>query len=94
MLKASFSGSGLTGGGERSRGGAAWLTLCPLRPLPRSAPPSALLPVDSEFLPDVPSTVPAWRTGSGHILVQPLIDGQAPGYFILDTGEPLPGGRC
>lgn len=38
----------------------------------------------------MPSTVPAWRTGSGHILVQPLIDGQAPGYFILDTGAPLP----
>jgi hypothetical protein len=50
-------------------------------------PPSPLLPADASFLPGVPSSVPAWRTPSGHLLVRPSINGRSPsGYFLLDTG--------
>jgi len=32
----------------------------------------------------------AWWTRSGHVVVQPLINGRAVGYMILDTGTPPP----
>ncbi len=32
----------------------------------------------------------AWWTRSGHVVVQPLINGRAVGYMILDTGAPGP----
>lgn len=51
-----------------------------------SIPFTPLLPEDTSFLPGLPSTVKAWHTRSGHVLVQPRINGAEAGYMILDTG--------
>ena len=36
----------------------------------------------------VGGSLQAWKTGSGHILVQPCINGRLSGFMILDTGAP------
>jgi len=48
----------------------------------------ALLPLDSQFLENVPSAVPVWHTRSGHMLAFATLNGDATnsGYFIVDTG--------
>lgn len=51
-----------------------------------SMPPTPLLPPGTRFLPGERSSVPAWYTPSGHILVRPTVNGREAGYFIFDTG--------
>ena len=48
----------------------------------------SFLPADSTFLPNVPSSVPAFRSRSGHVIVRALINDNFDHYhyFILDTG--------
>lgn len=41
---------------------------------------------DTRFDADLPSTIEVQRVRSGHLLVQPSIDGAEPAWFILDTG--------
>jgi hypothetical protein len=53
-----------------------------------TAPNIPLLPPDAAFLPGIPSATKAWFTKSGHIIVQPKINGvDGVGCFILDTGR-------
>lgn len=49
-------------------------------------PEPPLTPQDTTFNPQLPATVPAWHTRSGHVLVQPKLNGQDVGYMMLDTG--------
>ncbi|DBA75380.1 TPA: hypothetical protein ACH3X1_010646 [Trebouxia sp. C0004] len=49
-------------------------------------PEPPLTPQDTKFDPQLPATVPAWHTRSGHVLVQPKLNGQNVGYMMLDTG--------
>lgn len=49
-------------------------------------PEPPLTPLDTKFHPQSPSTIQAWHTRSGHVLVQPKINGQGIGYMMLDTG--------
>lgn len=49
-------------------------------------PDPPLTPPDTQFDPEVPPSVQAWHTRSGHVLVLPKIDGKEIGYMMLDTG--------
>mmetsp|Transcript_20326 Transcript_20326/g.52029 ORF Transcript_20326/g.52029 Transcript_20326/m.52029 type:complete len:651 (-) Transcript_20326:36-1988(-) len=51
-----------------------------------SIPADPLCPTDTAFIPGLPPAVKAWYTRSGHVLVQPRINGIEAGYMILDTG--------
>ena len=53
-----------------------------------SIPPNQLTPTDTHFEPISGGNMSAWWTRSGHIVVEPEIDGQKVGYMILDTGKP------
>ena len=57
-------------------------SLCPF-----SMPPVQMLPEDTTFDPEHPQAR-CWWTSSGHLLLQPTIDGQQLGWMLLDTGEP------
>ena len=54
-----------------------------------SIPPLQLTPKDTTFDPEQGEGVPAWWTSSGHLVVEPLIDGKKMGNMILDTGANL-----
>jgi len=49
-------------------------------------PPDPPLPTGTSFDPSLPPEVKAWRSGSGHTVVEPLVNGRSVGYFMLDTG--------
>ena len=49
-------------------------------------PQPPLTPHDTVFDPQAAATVSAWHTRSGHVLVKPMVNGQAIGYMLLDTG--------
>ena len=54
---------------------------------PYSRPRTSLRPPDAEFDVGAASTIRAWWSASGHLLVHPTLDGApSPGLFILDTG--------
>lgn len=53
-------------------------------------PPIELTPQDTRFETAQGTTAPAWWTSSGHLMVEPLINGQKLGYMILDTGMTAP----
>ncbi len=53
-------------------------------------PEPPLTPQDTKFDPQLPATVLAWHTRSGHVLVKPKLNGQDVGYMMLDTGESWP----
>lgn len=46
-----------------------------------------MLPEDTTFDPAQPQAQ-CWWTSSGHLLLQPTIDGQQLGWMLLDTGWP------
>lgn len=50
-------------------------------------PPNQLTPTDTCIEPKIGGHMAAWWTRSGHIVVEPEIDGQRVGYMILDTGK-------
>ncbi|KAK9832838.1 hypothetical protein WJX81_005582 [Elliptochloris bilobata] len=52
---------------------------------PLAMPPALLRPADATFA-GSKGLVDAHWTRSGHVVVQPLIDGRAIGYMIMDTG--------
>lgn len=54
-------------------------------------PQPPLTPPDTHFDPQASRVVQAWHTRSGHVLVQPSINGRSLGYMMLDTGIVL---RC
>ncbi|KAK9820058.1 hypothetical protein WJX72_005597 [[Myrmecia] bisecta] len=53
---------------------------------PYSMPAVALRPPGTHYDPRLPSAVPAWWTVSGHVVVEPVINGRTVGFMILDTG--------
>ncbi|KAL6750622.1 hypothetical protein V8C86DRAFT_2802072 [Haematococcus lacustris] len=65
-------------------------SLVPAGPSPSThfqVPATPLLPSDTTFEPHASPQVPVWQAASGHLLVQPHINGtQAAGYMVLDTG--------
>lgn len=54
-----------------------------------SLPESQLRPPCTSFDPPGGGPLRGWWTTSGHIVVEPRIDGQSVGYMILDTGALL-----
>ena len=50
-------------------------------------PPIDITPKDTSFEPREGGSIPAWWTSSGHLVVEPSIDGQKLGFMILDTGQ-------
>lgn len=56
-------------------------------PATYALPHCPLLPGDTTYDAGAPRDVPAWRSSSGHILVDLQLNGRLAGYAILDTGE-------
>ena len=50
-------------------------------------PPIDITPKDTRFEPEEGGSIPAWWTSSGHLVVEPCIDGRKLGFMILDTGK-------
>ncbi|MDX2131798.1 MAG: retropepsin-like aspartic protease [Planctomycetota bacterium] len=53
---------------------------------PAASPTDPLAPGGVAFDPSAPSALEVKRTPTGHLLVRPMVNGRAPGWFIFDTG--------
>ena len=51
-----------------------------------TVPPQTLMPPGTRFDAAQGGIVDAWWTPSGHLVVNPIINGSSSGYMILDTG--------
>ena len=58
------------------------------QPCPFTMPPVQMLPEDTTW-DSALQEAPCWWTSSGHLLLQPTINGQQVGWMLLDTGTIL-----